>query len=139
MRYLLRPRARLFRGVLGLALLAWTSLAFQAFAHPLAMPENVKIHAVVATSKAMPSHCHSMAGTAMLHDSNSHLAHAHPTGTGHGCCANGDCHCASLCSGIVGVPSPAMVQQRVRDPELHPGTSQLAPTISAPPLRPPIA
>ena len=139
MRQSLHPRSRLFRSLLALALLAWTGLAFGAFARPVTMDMVAMNMAMskIAPASSMASHCDGMAMSNGSHAS--HPAPSHSPGQGHGCCSNGGCYCASLCTGIASVPSLVMTWPPARDPALRPVHPQLALAISAPPLRPPIA
>lgn len=136
MRHLLKPRSRLFRSLSILALLAWTMFAFDAFAHPLAMADASASMASMTTGNAAP-HCDGMPAVGMPHAAH-HPVPSQPAGSGHGCCHNGGCYCASLCSGIVEVPYPGVVLQHVRDPAVSLIHSDPVPVHSAPPLRPPI-
>lgn len=136
MRHSLHPSSRLFRGLLVLALLAWTTLAFDAFAHPIAMSGGSAAQGPITTGKA--AKC---AGTSMMHMSSQnshHPAPSHPAGNGHGCCQNGNCYCASLCSGIADVPILGVRLQPAHDPVISFIHSEPVLTHSAPPLRPPI-
>ena len=137
MRHAFRPRSRVFRSLLALALLAWTALAFNAFAQPFGMLESDATQTAMAAGTAAGAHCN---GMAMGHASHgSHAAPSYPTGDGHGCCRNGHCYCASLCNGIAGVPwlDMAWASPHAPMPLPVPVASALAQT--APPLRPPIA
>ena len=137
MHHWLRPRSRLFRSLSILALLAWTAFAFDAFAHPLVMSGGSMTAASTATAKAA-SHCEGMPmmGTPQsLH----HPAPSQPAGNGHGCCHNGGCYCASLCTGIVGVPYLGLEMQPIHGTVISLIYSQPVRALSAPPLRPPIA
>jgi hypothetical protein len=120
-----------------LALLAWTALAFNAFAQPLGMIDSgAATQMAMAMGGAAGTHCDGMAGQA---STNSHPAPSHPAGNGHGCCQNGHCYCASLCNGIVGVPFLDMTWVPLHAPVLVPVHVAPALTSTAPPLRPPIA
>lgn len=132
MHHLLRPRSRLFRSLSILALLAWTAFAFDAFAHPLVMAGGSAGMASMATGDSA-SQCDGMPNAAH------HPAPSNPAGSGHGCCQNGGCYCASLCSGIAGVPYLGTALQPVHDPAVSLIHSDPTPVHSAPPLRPPIA
>jgi hypothetical protein len=136
MRRLLRPRSRVFRSLLTLALLAWTALAFNAFAQPLAMFDGSNAQAAMAMSGSASAHC---SGMPMEHASpNAHPAPSHPAGNGHGCCQHGSCYCASFCNGIVGVPYLDMAWAPLHAPVLVSVHVAPALTQAAPPLRPPI-
>lgn len=137
MRHPLHPRSRAFRSLLVLALLAWTALAFNAFAQPLAMFDGSTAQAAMAMSGSASAHC---SGMPMEHaSSNAHPAPLHPAGNGHGCCQHGSCYCASFCNGIVGVPCNDMAWVSPHAPVLVPVHNAPALTSAAPPLRPPIA
>lgn len=119
-----------------MTLLAWVSLSFDAFAHPLAMAQ-VGAKTSMTMAKTASSHCDDMA--MMTHASHTaHPAPLHPSGIGHGCCANGGCYCASLCSGIADVPCLDVTWQPVHDPVLRFDHSEPTLVHAAPPLRPPI-
>jgi hypothetical protein len=135
MHHLLKPRSRLFRSLSILALLAWTAFAFDAFAHPLVMSGGSAGMASMTTGNAA-SHCDGMPASGMPHATH-HPAPSQPAG--HGCCHNGGCYCASVCSGIVGVPYLGVALQPVHDLAVSLMHSDPVPTHSAPPLRPPIA
>jgi hypothetical protein len=137
MRPPLRRRSRLFRTVLILALLGWTAFAFDAFAHPLAMSSGSVAAISTAMAKAA-SHCDGMPMLGASQNSH-HPAPSQPAGNGHGCCHNGGCYCASLCSGIANVPYLSIALQPARDPALSLIHSDPVPVHSAPPMRPPIA
>lgn len=132
MRHLLRSRSRLFRSLSILALLAWTTFAFDAFAHPLIMSGGSAGMASMPTGNSA-SQCDGMPHAAH------HPAPSHPAGNGHGCCHNGGCYCASLCSGIAGVAYLGAPLQPVHDAVVSLNHSDPTPVHSAPPLRPPIA
>jgi len=137
MRGWLRPNSKTFRAMLAMALLAWTALAFNAFARPLAMiGGGAATQAAMVPGGTTGTHCDGMMGQASPH---SHPAPLHPAGDGHGCCQHGGCYCASPCNGIVGVPYLDMVWEALHAPVLVP--VHVAPTLAqaAPPLRPPIA
>jgi len=137
MRHLPKPRSRLFRSLSILALLAWTMFAFDAFAHPLAMSSGSVAAISTAMAKAA-SHCDGM----LMLGSSQNLHHptpSQPAGNGHGCCHNGGCYCASLCSGVASVPYLGVALQPVHDPALSLIRSEPVPVQSAPLLRPPIA
>jgi hypothetical protein len=136
MRRWLRPRSRLFRTVLVMAVLAWTALTLNAFAQPLAMLDGSNGHAAMALGGSASAHCN---GMPMAHAApNSHPARSHPPGNGHGCCQHDGCYCISLCNGIAGVPCLDMVWVPLRAPVLVPVHVAPALTQAAPPLRPPI-
>jgi hypothetical protein len=138
MRYALRPRSRAFRSLLALALLAWTALAFNAFAQPFVMTDGgAAMQTAMAMGGSAATHCDGM----QMGDAspNSHPAPSHPASHGHGCCQNGHCYCASFCNGIVGVPYLDMALAPVHTPLLVPVHVAPALTQTAPPLRPPIA
>lgn len=135
MRHWLRSRSR-FHAVFGLALLAWTAFAFDAFAHPLAMSNDAMAAASTAMAKAA-AHCDSMSMPGAPHNSH-HAAPSQQTGYGHGGCYNGGCYCASLCSGIASVPYLGVALQPVHEPALSLIVTDLVLVHSAPPLRPPI-
>ena len=136
MRHSLDPRSGLFRSLLALALLAWSALAFNAFAHPIAMIGVPAAHAPTTASK---SHCDGMGMMHMSSRTSHHPVPAHPAGSEHGCCQNGGCYCASLCSAIAAVPYLGVPVQPAHDPALSLIHSEPALAQSAPPLRPPIA
>jgi hypothetical protein len=136
MRRSLHPHSRVFRSLLVLALLAWTALAFNAFAQPLSMADVGNTPAAMMGG-ASGTHCD---GMPMRHASpGAHPAPSHPAGNGHGCCANGHCYCASLCNGIVDVPYLDMTWIPLHAPVLVPVHVAPAQVQTAPPLRPPIA
>jgi hypothetical protein len=138
MRRSLHPRSRVFRSLLALALLAWTALAFNAFAQPLAMTESgATTQMAMAMGGAPATHCDGM--TTGHASPNAHPAPPHPVGNGHGCCQNGHCYCASFCNGIVGVPYIDMAWAPPHAPVLVPVHVAPALAQTAPPLRPPIA
>lgn len=135
MRHSLHLRSRIFRSLLALALLAWTALAFNAFAQPLAMTESDAAATHMAMGGKAGTHCDGMAGQA---SPNFHPALSHPTGNGHGCCQNSHCYCASFCNGIVGVPYIDMAWVPPHATVLVPVHVAPALAQNAPPLRPPI-
>lgn len=136
MRRSLHPRSRVFRSLLVLALLAWTALAFNAFAQPLAMLDGGNVQSAMTVSGSASAHCN---GTPMEHASpNAHPAPSHPAGNGHGCCQHGSCYCASLCTSIVDVPYLDMAWAPLHAPVLVPVDVAPALAQAAPPLRPPI-
>lgn len=132
-----RPRSHGFRVVLGMALLAWTAFAFDAFAHPPMMGAAQAAHAP-ATMAGMTAPSDEMSAMPM-----SHMSHAptptQPTGNGNGCCQNAHCYCASFCSGIAGASSVAVTVALTHDPTLMPAGGELVPTRFTLLLRPPIA
>lgn len=137
MRHSLHPHSRAFRSLLALALLAWTALAFNAFAQPLAITDSgATTQKAMAMGGAPATHCDGM--TVGHASPNSHPAPSHPVGNGHGCCQHGHCYCASFCNGIVGVPYIDMAWAPPHAPVLVP--VHVAPALAqyAPPLRPPI-
>lgn len=138
MRHTLHPRSRVFRSLLVLALLAWTALAFNAFAQPPALIDSeAAMQTAIAADGAAAMPCD---GMMMEHAFASvHPAPLPPAGHGHGCCQHGGCWCASFCNGIVGVPRLDMAWAPLHAPVLVPlrVVPMLAPT--APLLRPPIA
>lgn len=137
MRRSLHPRSRVFRSLLALALLAWTALAFNAFAQPLAMLDSgAATQPAMTMGGTVGTHCDGMMGHA---SPSSHPASSHPAGNGHGCCQNGHCYCASFCNGIVGVPYRDMAWAPPHASVLVPVHVAPALAQSAPPLRPPIA
>ena len=141
MRCWLNPRSRVSRSLLILGLLAWTALPFDAFAHSLAMAGEMDTDApMMAMDTAAASHC---PGMSMTHGPQtphaSHPAPAHPTHNGHGCCAGHGCYCASLFSGIAGVPSLSLTWQPTHGVVLIPVRVAPRRTHAAPPLRPPIS
>lgn len=137
MRRWFRPNSKTFHAMLAMALLAWTALAFNAFAQPLAMTDSgAATQAAMATGGTTGTHCDGMMGQA---SPNLHPAPSHPAGTGHGCCGHGGCYCASLCNGIVGVPYLDMIWEPLHAPVLVPVHVAPALAQAAPPLRPPIA
>ncbi|HJP99109.1 MAG TPA: hypothetical protein VJ862_11150 [Rhodanobacteraceae bacterium] len=130
------PRSRVFRSLLALALLAWTALAFNAFAEPLAMTDSGgATQMTMAMGGTAGPHCDGLMGHA---SANSHPAPMRPAGHGHGCCQNGHCYCAPLCNGIVGVPYLDMAWAPQHPPVLVPIHVAAALTQAPPPLRPPI-
>lgn len=137
MRHLLSPRSRLFRSLSILALLAWTAFAFDAFAHPLVMSGSATGVASMSTSNAA-LHCEGLPASSAPHTAH-RPAPTHAAGNGHGCCHNGGCYCASLCSGVVGISCLGVALQPAHDPAITLLYSDLVPAPSAPPLRPPIA
>lgn len=134
MRHSLRPRSHLFRSLLVLALLAWMALAFDAFAHPIVMSGGSAAQGSMTAGKAAT--CDDMSMMHMPQNSH-HSAPSNPPG--HGCCQNGNCYCASLCSGIADVPILGVTSQPAHDPVLPFIHSEPVLAHSAPPLRPPIA
>lgn len=133
----LHPRSRIFRSLLVLALLAWTSLGFNAFAQPLAMIDSgAATQAAMAMGGAGGTHCYGM--TTGPASPDSHPAPSHPAGNGHGCCQHGSCYCASLCNSIVGVPYLDTAFAPLHAPVLVPVHIAPALTSTAPPFRPPI-
>jgi len=135
---LLRPRSRIFRCLLMLAVVAWTAFAFEALAHPLIMGGQAGNMASSTPDQAMPPHCKGMTSTQTA-SATSPPAPSHPAEGGNGCCAFGHCDCASLCSGIVEVPSLAMTWPPTHDPALAPVHAAVLLAPVAPQLRPPIA
>lgn len=137
MHHWLKRRSRLFRSMSILALLAWTAFAFDAFAHPLVMSGDPASVVSMATGNAA-SHCEGMPAAGMPHVAH-HPSPSYPAGNGHGCCHNGGCWCASLCSGIVGVPYLGIALRPVHASAVSLIHSDPVPVHAAPPLRPPIA
>lgn len=136
MRRLLRPRSRVSRSLLTLALLAWTALAFNAFAQPLAMLDGGHAQTAMTMDGSASAHC---SGMPMEHASpNAHPASSHPADNGQGCCQHGSCYCASLCNGIVDVPYLDTAWAPLHASVLVPVHVEPALTQTAPPLRPPI-
>ena len=134
MRQPFRPRSRSFRAVLGVALLAWAMLASGALAGPRRMFDAMGVN---ATIQATTVHCD---GMAMVPGPQTSIpAPMPPAGNGHACCPDGGCHCASSCTGIVGVPYPGLELPPIRGTVLSLAYSQPMRAPSAPPLRPPIA
>jgi hypothetical protein len=125
------PRSRISRSLL--ILLAWAALTFDVFAYPLVVVGEATGTVSMTMDEAVPSHCD---GMAMTH--SSHPAPSHPSDSGHGCCQNDSCRCASLCNGIACMPSLDTALRPARDRAL--GFVPLAPGLahSAPPLPPPI-
>ncbi|HJU27081.1 MAG TPA: hypothetical protein VJ722_10420 [Rhodanobacteraceae bacterium] len=139
MRRPFHPHSRSFRAVLSMALLAWAMLASGALASPLRMFDAMGVNAAIQAAQPQSTtvHCDSMAMVPGSHTSTP--APMPPVGNGHGCCHNGGCYCASVCSGIVGVPAFRMTWPPVHDIALSLIHSEPVLAHSAPPLRPPIA
>lgn len=129
MRRALRPRFRIFRSLLTLALLAWATFALDVFARPLTMLPVGGAQAATMMSETAGTPCH---GMQMDHASRS----PHPAG--HGCCQHGHCYCAPACNGIVGVPRLALAFAPTHPPVRVPVHAAPALTPHTPPLRPPI-
>lgn len=132
---------RVSRGLLILALLAWAALPFNAFAHALAMASEMDAHApMMAMATAADSHC---AGMTMGHGSHTtggtHPAPSHPDHDGRGCCSGHGCYCASVFSGMAGVPYLSLPWEATHGSVLIPDHVAPSLTHAAPPLRPPIS
>ena len=141
MRRWLNPRSRVSRSLLILALLAWTALPFEAFAHSLAMTGEMDADApMVSMGTPADSHC---AGMSMVHGSqNSRVAHpapSHPNHNGHGCCSGHGCYCASLLSAPAVAPYLGQTWEPTHGSVLIPVEEAPTLTHAAPPLRPPIS
>jgi hypothetical protein len=135
----LHRHSRISRSLLILAMLAWTALPFDAFAHSLAMAGGRVAHSPLAMHAGAASHCDGMSMDSARQTSHaSHPAPSHPGHNGHGCCTGHGCYCASLFSGIAGVPHLGLTWEPTHGLVLIP--VQVAPALShaAPPLRPPI-
>jgi hypothetical protein len=137
MRWWFRPRSRCFRVVLGMALLAWTAFAFDAFAHPLMMGAAPAAHAS-ATAAGMSAPSEGMPAMAMPHTSHATVP-VQPIGNGHGCCQNAHCYCASFCSGIAGAPGMTATVAPPQGQTFMAVGDELVPTPFTLFLRPPIA
>ena len=132
-----------------LAFLAWTALPFDALAHSLAMTDGMGAHSPRAMDATAGSHCDGMSMAsaphtpdafhpASFHPASSHPAPAHSAHNGHGCCTGHGCYCASLFSGIAGVPYLGLAWVPTHGLVLIPAQVAPALTHAAPPLRPPI-
>lgn len=119
-----------------LGLLAWAAFAVEAVAHPVGMLAAAAAQASMATGKAS---CEGMAAMHTVAPASHHTAPSHSPANGQGCCEHGGCYCASLCSGIVGVPYLGLEMQPTHGTAFSLIYSQPVLAQSAPPLRPPIA
>jgi hypothetical protein len=117
-----------------MALVAWTAFALDAFAHPLMMGAAPMPHASTATARMSSAHdaLPAMAMPIASHDP----APTQPSG--HGCCQNGQCHCASFCSGVAGAPSLATTLAPLNGPMFLLADGGPVPARFALLLRPPI-
>lgn len=148
MRRLLRPRSRLFRLLLAMALLAWMTLTAGAFAASASMTAMQPVHTtssqrgehgVMTTSAPCAEMAHAVAPAASM-------PHAtvpdRPASIGHDgncpCCDGTGCACASLCGGMTAVArlAQAFDPMRIALPPL--GVHAPAVAHAAPLLRPPI-
>lgn len=136
MRLPLRRCPRLFRSFLVLGLLAWAAFVVEAVAHPVGMVAAAAAQVSAATGKAF---CEGMPAMHTVAPASQHTAPGHSPDNGHGCCEHGGCYCASLCSGIVGVPYLGLEMQPTHAFAFPLIYSQPVRALSAPPLRPPIA
>jgi hypothetical protein len=119
-----------------MALLAWTTFAVEAVAHPLGMLNSATAQAPMTMGRAS---CNDMSMTNTVVDASPYSATTHPPGSGQGCCQPGACWCASSCGGIVSVPYLDLKLQPAHAFVLAVVQPQLVRSRSAPPLRPPIA
>lgn len=139
MHQLFHPRSRSFRAVLGVALLAWAMLASGALAGPLRIFNAMGVNATIQAAQAQATtvHCD---GMAMVPGSRTSIpTPMPPAGNGHACCPDGGCHCASSCTGIVGVPYLGLELPPIQSVVFSLIYFQAMRAPSAPPLRPPIA
>lgn len=132
----LDPRSRRFRVVLSMALLAWAVLASGAL---MAMPHMTDTMGMATMMQMPASHAptKNCDGMSMEHIGSNHHASVMPMG--HGSCCHGGCHCPSSCTGVLVALYPLASAW-----PLHTVISTFVPaepalTLSAPPLRPPIA
>lgn len=139
MRCPFHPRSRSFRAVLGMAMLAWAMLASGALAGPLRMFDAMGMNTAIQAAQPQSTKVH-CDGMAMVPGSHTSIpAPMPPAGNGHGCCPNGSCYCASLCTGIAGVPYLGLEMQPIHGTVFSLIYSEPVRALSAPPLRPPIA